>query len=49
MQYIPTPDPLDHFWNLHPDDAFKNLSCSEKGLSDEEADQRIKNLVPIPS
>jgi P-type Mg2+ transporter len=46
MQNLIIPNPLDHFWNLHPEDAFKNLVCSEKGLSETEADLRIKRFGP---
>ena len=32
----------DQFWSLHPDDAFKNLTCSVNGLSADEAGKRSK-------
>jgi P-type Mg2+ transporter len=35
-------NPLEHFWSLSGEDAFKNLSCSDKGLSDDEAGKRGK-------
>jgi Mg2+-importing ATPase len=38
--------PLDHFWNLPREDAFKTLSCTEKGLTEEDADLRIKKFGP---
>ena len=33
---------LDHFWSLSKEDAFKDLSCSENGLSEDEAGTRGK-------
>ena len=33
---------LENFWNLKKEDAFKDLSCSEKGLSNAEAGTRLK-------
>ena len=38
----PTINPLENFWNLTKEDAFKNLSATEKGLSGNEAGKRIK-------
>jgi Mg2+-importing ATPase len=32
----------DSFWALTPEDAFKNISCSLKGLSTTEANKRLK-------
>ena len=42
MQYPFTPNSIENFWNLKIEDAFKNLSCSEKGLSSAEAGTRLK-------
>jgi P-type Mg2+ transporter len=33
---------LEHFWNLSKEDAFKDLSCSAGGLSNDEAGTRSK-------
>ncbi len=38
----PTINPLENFWNLTKEDAFKNLSTAERGLSGDEAGKRIK-------
>ena len=38
----PTINPLENFWNLTKEDAFKNLSAAERGLSGDEAGKRIK-------
>ncbi len=38
----PTINQLENFWNLTKEDAFKNLSATEKGLSGNEAGKRIK-------
>ena len=38
----PTINPLENFWNLTKEDAFKNLSATERGLSGNEAGKRIK-------
>jgi Mg2+-importing ATPase len=46
MQDLSLPKPLDQFWNLQKIDALKDLSCSENGLSGEEAARRIKNYGP---
>ncbi len=46
MQNLSFPNPPDQFWNLHKEDAFKTLSCSEKGLTEEDADRRIKKFGP---
>ena len=40
----PTINPLENFWNLTKEDAFKNLSATEKGLSGDEAGKRIKQF-----
>ncbi|MEO8763039.1 MAG: cation-transporting P-type ATPase [Ginsengibacter sp.] len=42
MQIAPLPNSLENFWNLKIEDALKNLSCSEKGLSNAEAVKRLK-------
>src|SRR5579871_3431071 len=42
MQPVSSSSPLEHFWNLKQEDAFKNLSCPAKGLSNAEAESRLK-------
>ena len=37
---------LNTFWSLSTDDALKQLSCAERGLSGEEATRRIKQYGP---
>jgi Mg2+-importing ATPase len=42
---MPTPaatNPLENFWTLTKEDAFKNLSTTDKGMSADEAGKRIK-------
>jgi Mg2+-importing ATPase len=42
---MPTPtatNPLENFWTLTKEDAFKDLSTTDKGMSAEEAGKRIK-------
>jgi len=36
------PQPLEKFWNINTEDVFKELSSSEKGLTNDEAHNRIK-------
>jgi Mg2+-importing ATPase len=42
MQPTPTNNPLDNFWSLSAQDALKGLSCQAKGLSQAEAEARLK-------
>ncbi len=42
----PFPVSTDHFWNLDRNDAFKALSCTEKGLPDAVAGERLKTYGP---
>ncbi len=42
MQPDTSSSSLENFWNLKQADAFKNLSCVEKGLSGSEAESRLK-------
>src|ERR1700722_15780994 len=42
MQPASLSSSLENFWNLKPEDAFKNLSCFKKGLSNAEAEARLK-------
>jgi P-type Mg2+ transporter len=37
---------LENFWNLKIEDALKDLSCSENGLSNEEATIRLRQYGP---
>src|ERR1019366_6915087 len=37
---------LENFWNLKKEDALRDLSCSENGLSNEEAGNRLKQYGP---
>ena len=36
------PASSENFWNLNKEEALKNLSCSENGLSNDEAGARLK-------
>ena len=38
------PASLDNFWNLDKADALKDLSCSEKGLSNTDAAARLRQF-----
>lgn len=42
MQHPSLSTSLEDFWNLKMEDAFKDLSCSEKGLSNAQARTRLK-------
>jgi P-type Mg2+ transporter len=42
MQGASSSSSLENFWNLKQEDAFKHLSCVEKGLSSTEAQSRLK-------
>ncbi|MEP6726710.1 MAG: magnesium-translocating P-type ATPase [Bacteroidota bacterium] len=44
MNPVTATNPTDYFWSLSPDDAFKKLSCSAKGLSSGEAVERSKQF-----
>src|SRR5450432_2548469 len=37
---------VDNYWNFTPENAFKLLSCSEKGLSTVDADNRLQQYGP---
>jgi Mg2+-importing ATPase len=40
------PDTLDAFWNLDEKSALQILSCTERGLSRQEAEDRLKIYGP---
>ena len=40
------PDDLSHFWHLSADDALNKLSCRVNGLTDQEANERLKRYGP---
>ena len=42
MQPGPSPTSLENFWSFKKEDALQSLSCQEKGLSDAEAEARLK-------
>ena len=39
-------DQFQHFWQLKKEEAFSKLSCSQKGLDDNEAAKRLKEYGP---
>ncbi|HXB93172.1 MAG TPA: magnesium-translocating P-type ATPase, partial [Puia sp.] len=46
IQPSPPAQPLDHFWALDGKEALQMLSCSEKGLSTQTAEDRLKTYGP---
>ncbi len=46
MQSPSLADPLENFWNLSKDQVFKSLSCTEKGLTDADAGERMREYGP---
>jgi P-type Mg2+ transporter len=38
--------PLENFWSLNKEDALKSLSCTDKGLSSDTANSRLKQYGP---
>lgn len=46
MQSSSLTNPLETFWNLNKEDAFNDLSCSEKGLSTAEVAIRTNQYGP---
>jgi Mg2+-importing ATPase len=46
MENLSLSNPLDQFWKLQKNDALKDLSCTENGLTGVEAEERIKNFGP---
>jgi P-type Mg2+ transporter len=46
MQPASSNPSLDFFWSINQKDAFKVLSCMDKGLSDDDAAARLKQYGP---